>query len=282
MWCRFVTGWLVENVWKKIWTWISTAWRTCSSYPCAWWCLCCNRWACWIFLIVLTILAAVMFALLVIIANLVCIVCYIVCVIVCALPSIVGQPRCYALCAGDPPPEDGPSSGGSGSGGSGPGTGVGPQPGTGPGTGTGTGTGTNLRRTAWSQQDGNALHALAGLVHWRRLLTHLGPVLRDSAAMESLPPALRGIVGRYDRACGCAEGQVGAALAIAVFLALCFVGHGGWFGPGWASLAGTGFGFAVAGSMLGKAAGAVHARAVLRRELRAYFSGLDSAPAEAG
>lgn len=137
-WCSRYTNWLLVNYWAPVWRWITTTWTACTVAPCNWWCLCCNKWLCWIFLIVLTILSAVLYVVLVITIGLVCIACYILCAFACALPSILGEGKgCIQLCNG--PNIQGGSGGASGSSGSGL---LDAPPGTGTGTGTTVGGGT--------------------------------------------------------------------------------------------------------------------------------------------
>lgn len=40
-------------------TFVVVPWRMCSASPCSWWCLCCNRWLCWIALILVAIITFV-------------------------------------------------------------------------------------------------------------------------------------------------------------------------------------------------------------------------------
>src|SRR5436190_10473285 len=128
--------------------WIAMTWRTCSAAPCVWWCLCCNRWLCWIALILIAIVSVVIWLVVEIIIVVVCILIAIWCLLcnlVCFL-GCLGNKACFDNCVSQGPCDgpvveidwEPPVGGGSGTT-TGTGTGVG----IGAGTGTGeTGTGT--------------------------------------------------------------------------------------------------------------------------------------------
>ncbi|HVC91114.1 MAG TPA: hypothetical protein VND66_10890 [Acidobacteriaceae bacterium] len=44
------------NIWTSvlvpIWTWWVNTWKQCTQQSCNWWCLCCNKWFCWVVLII--------------------------------------------------------------------------------------------------------------------------------------------------------------------------------------------------------------------------------------
>jgi hypothetical protein len=46
--CRDVDTWITTTIQTPVTTWITTTWTACSTPPCNWWCLCCNRWLCWL------------------------------------------------------------------------------------------------------------------------------------------------------------------------------------------------------------------------------------------
>ena len=51
-------------------TFVVVPWRMCSASPCSWWCLCCNRWLCWIALILVAIITFVFWLLYLIVPRL--------------------------------------------------------------------------------------------------------------------------------------------------------------------------------------------------------------------
>src|SRR5258707_237796 len=97
-WCQVMAVWIYENIWKWAWTWISKTWRECSLQRCRWWCLCCNKWLCWVAMIILTIFAAILFIIAIIIGFVLCILCYILCLLMCFLPSLFNDQQCLPGC----------------------------------------------------------------------------------------------------------------------------------------------------------------------------------------
>jgi len=87
-----------------IWTtqierWVFTPWRWCASQPCSWWCLCCNRWLCYIVLIIVFIIVVLI---LIAITTIVYFVAFL-CEIWCILAVIAsGSGTCLVFSA--PPP----------------------------------------------------------------------------------------------------------------------------------------------------------------------------------
>jgi len=46
--CREVTEWIEEQVEKPIEEWVEKEEKKCKKKKCKWYCLCCNKWFCWI------------------------------------------------------------------------------------------------------------------------------------------------------------------------------------------------------------------------------------------
>lgn len=46
--CREVDRWITENVERPVENWVERTERRCRERPCNWWCLCCNKWFCWL------------------------------------------------------------------------------------------------------------------------------------------------------------------------------------------------------------------------------------------
>ena len=70
----------------NIWSWIGRTWTSCTAQRCWWLCLCCNKWLCWVFLILVAIVSAIIW-----------LVISVVIVVVCAINMIVCG-VCYAIC----------------------------------------------------------------------------------------------------------------------------------------------------------------------------------------
>ncbi len=79
MWCQIVMQWIWEQVWNPVYRWATELITRCNRQPCNWWCLCCNKWFCWLFAIIVLIIVLVVSIILTIIAAIVCAACYIVC-----------------------------------------------------------------------------------------------------------------------------------------------------------------------------------------------------------
>lgn len=71
----------VTAILERYVTWMVQTWSQCRQQSCNWWCLCCNRWLCWIALIIVTIFVAIFWLLLVIIGFLLFVICVLLCLI---------------------------------------------------------------------------------------------------------------------------------------------------------------------------------------------------------
>lgn len=58
--CEEVKRWVEEQVWQPFERWASREERKCIEQDCNWWCLCCNKWVCWIVSIVVRIIVWVL------------------------------------------------------------------------------------------------------------------------------------------------------------------------------------------------------------------------------
>jgi len=77
--------WVWTAIWEPVWSWISSTYQSCSEESCIWWCLCCNKWVCVIFLIIIWVLTWVLMLVLWVFAVVWCIVCGIFCLIICGI-----------------------------------------------------------------------------------------------------------------------------------------------------------------------------------------------------
>jgi hypothetical protein len=46
--CREIDQWITEQVERPIESWVERTERQCREQPCNWWCLCCNKWFCFL------------------------------------------------------------------------------------------------------------------------------------------------------------------------------------------------------------------------------------------
>jgi hypothetical protein len=93
---------------ERIWTiFVSTPWRLCSAQTCRWWCLCCNKWICWILVIISAILAIVFIILYIVLSITVLTICESLCILLTFLqgPTDRPSPQCFAY---GPAPGTGP------------------------------------------------------------------------------------------------------------------------------------------------------------------------------
>ena len=85
MWCQTVYKWIWDEAWQTVKTWATQLIEQCSRQPCNWWCLCCNKWFCWIFAIIIMIIVFILLLILTLIVTVVCAACFIVCFVLCLL-----------------------------------------------------------------------------------------------------------------------------------------------------------------------------------------------------
>jgi PKD domain len=91
---------------------VASPWRWCSSRPCTIWCLCCDRWLCWIGVIILAILVVTVW----IVWSLFSLLLLTICETICVLLTIIqtrGIGSCFAARGNTAPTAvtDGPYSG---------------------------------------------------------------------------------------------------------------------------------------------------------------------------
>ncbi len=83
LWCRLVYEWLLREIFQPMLDWVTETWRQCTQQPCNWWCLCCNKWFCWLLLIILAILIIILIIIVYAVVTVVCGVCFVVCFLLC-------------------------------------------------------------------------------------------------------------------------------------------------------------------------------------------------------
>jgi hypothetical protein len=66
---------------EQFYNWVSQQWTQCTQQSCNWWCLCCNKWFCWVFLVLLAILVTIIFVVFIVIDFVLSLVCGLFCLI---------------------------------------------------------------------------------------------------------------------------------------------------------------------------------------------------------
>lgn len=70
--CSEINTWVEEQVWQPVENWLSQEERRCREQSCDWWCLCCNKWFCWIVVVVVLVVTWVVVTVGKWVARLVC------------------------------------------------------------------------------------------------------------------------------------------------------------------------------------------------------------------
>src|SRR5687768_15982171 len=101
----------------SFWQPVVVPWRQCSEQQCRWWCLCCNKWLCWIVLIVVAILLVLLWVVLFVVTLVLVTICSGTGILV-FLFTLVGNVgkfklHCFAadLVPGPSPPQPSPATG---------------------------------------------------------------------------------------------------------------------------------------------------------------------------
>jgi hypothetical protein len=58
--CREVQEWVEEQIEQPVETWVNQLEQTCREQDCNWWCLCCNKWLCWLVWVVVKVVTWVL------------------------------------------------------------------------------------------------------------------------------------------------------------------------------------------------------------------------------
>jgi hypothetical protein len=100
----------LRAIWASYWQTITMLWNACSAQSCTWWCLCCNKWLCWLVVIALAIVYALILVLVSVIFVLIVPLCWIVCLILVVLLAIGRSPipNCFNDDVVPPPPPPDP------------------------------------------------------------------------------------------------------------------------------------------------------------------------------
>jgi hypothetical protein len=58
--CEQMRRWVEEQVWQPVEGWVATTERRCREQNCNWWCICCNKWLCWLVTLVVRVVVWVL------------------------------------------------------------------------------------------------------------------------------------------------------------------------------------------------------------------------------
>jgi hypothetical protein len=70
--CREISRWVNENVERPIEEWINRTERQCVEQPCNWWCLCCNKWFCFLVTLLVRIVTLIIVTITRLVTEIVC------------------------------------------------------------------------------------------------------------------------------------------------------------------------------------------------------------------
>lgn len=263
--------------------WIYASWRTCARAACIWWCICCNKWLCWIALILLWIVSVVIWFVVEVVVTVFCIIisvwcllCNLICWLGCA-----GNQGCTDNCLKSAPCDTAsvefdwspPSTNQSGLGGGGSGSSSGsgsstpdinPTPG-----GGGTTTGTFPITSGMIITKVEELKRVAG---WRSFFGYSQNVeLKISGLSGDESDALQDKVNRHLTRCGCREGKFGI-LAVGLSLVFYRIALGDFASVSWGKLSVWILLLLIVGALAGKLVGLVISRLRLFYDIHHAFA----------
>lgn len=70
--CKEVHEWIEEKVEKPVEQWVNQLQKTCEKQKCKWWCLCCNKWLCWLVWVVVRVVTWVVVTVIKWVTRIVC------------------------------------------------------------------------------------------------------------------------------------------------------------------------------------------------------------------
>lgn len=262
-----IFNWFVQY----IWTWVQKTWTVCAEQECNWWCLCCNKWLCWIVLVIVAVVTVIVWLIVTIVFILVCAVFTILCLLcttICWM-GCFGKPSCISNCArscgnttvttevsamtsdsAGHPASRTTSVAKSGSRGD-------------------AGMSVRYNFVRQSVVKVSSIEQLEDIVKWHRLFPE--PVqLCFPHLDEGHCQVLQRSIDRYLVACGCREGKLGVLCASVIFIAhMVASSHAPTRSVHeWAVV---GFTFVVFGALSGKICGLLRARILLRRSITDFI-----------
>lgn len=108
-WCAPTYSWIrsIKKIWVDYWMTIKALFTACDAQKCNWWCLCCNKWLCWIIAVIVTVLYAALLGLVTVTLVITVPTCWGTCFFFFVLLAIGRSPtpNCFA---GTPPAPPGP------------------------------------------------------------------------------------------------------------------------------------------------------------------------------
>lgn len=97
--CENIGQWVEDKIWKPVEEWVSREERRCREQDCNWWCLCCNKWFCWIVTIIVKVVTWVLVTVLKWVVTLVCkIVTFVVGFVVELILKVVHRLVTFIVC----------------------------------------------------------------------------------------------------------------------------------------------------------------------------------------
>lgn len=54
--CNEIQTWITETITRPVENWVNQEETRCRTQPCNWWCLCCNKWFCWIVVVLVKVI----------------------------------------------------------------------------------------------------------------------------------------------------------------------------------------------------------------------------------
>lgn len=70
--CREISTWITENVQQPVENWVETTERRCVEQSCNWWCLCCNKWFCFLVTLLVRIVTFIIVTVTRLVTQIVC------------------------------------------------------------------------------------------------------------------------------------------------------------------------------------------------------------------
>jgi hypothetical protein len=99
-WLRLINT--LVGMWNQF---VFVPWTLCSAGPCSWWCICCNKWLCWVALILVAIITILFWIVMAVIVSVITLICESICILGAIGPD--KNPRCFGGAAPgpiEPPP----------------------------------------------------------------------------------------------------------------------------------------------------------------------------------
>ncbi len=87
--CREISRWVTENVQRPLEEWVERTERRCREQPCNWWCLCCNKWFCFLVTFFVRVVVWVTVTVTKLVTEVVCTIIAIVLDIVAAVVNLI-------------------------------------------------------------------------------------------------------------------------------------------------------------------------------------------------